>query len=242
MAAAEVYRDTSTHQASHGLKLVEQLKPQQGMKVLDLGCGTGYLASVWADRVGPTGRVIGVDPDASRIRLASEQYGDRDNLTFCKGSTEDFPQDEYDVVFSNCVLHWVEDKRTAFTNVYRNLRPGGRFGIIVAEVLMPILGRLTDMMREEQSKALYERLHYLPRSEYEDMAFSAGFGVELSVSLPRSMFVDAERMMSWWKGTSHGAFDTSFIDEPVLRKFREEHENKCIEASGPIVNMILVKL
>ena len=48
--------------------------------MLDLGCGTGYLASVLAQRVGPEGKVTGVDPDRERIRLAQEQYGTINNL------------------------------------------------------------------------------------------------------------------------------------------------------------------
>lgn len=243
MATAVLYRAISSHQASYGQKLIEQLKPvERGIKVLDLGCGTGGLSAVWADLVGPTGSVVGVDPDTSRLQLARKQYHDKNNLTFYEGSTDNFPQDEYDVVFCNCVLNWVKNKRAAFTNVYQNVRRGGRFAFVVPEILMPMLGRLTDMMREEHAKALYNRMEYLSRQEYEELARSVGFKVEHSVSLPRTLSLDTENLLAYWKGTSHGAFDTAFIDEPVLSMFKEEHEGKIIESNGPVINMILVKL
>jgi ubiquinone/menaquinone biosynthesis C-methylase UbiE len=48
-------------QKQAGLKLISQISIKEGSKILDLGCGTGYLASVLGERVGPQGKVIGVD-------------------------------------------------------------------------------------------------------------------------------------------------------------------------------------
>ena len=59
--------------------------------MLDLGCGTRNLSRVLAERVGPEGKVTGVDPDRERIQIAQEQYGNDSNLNFLVGSDEDFP-------------------------------------------------------------------------------------------------------------------------------------------------------
>jgi len=85
-SSALLYRQVSSLQTEDGLKLIDRLSPLEGSRVLDLGCGTGYLASVLAQRVGPEGKVTGVDPDRERIRLAREQYGTISNLQFLVGS------------------------------------------------------------------------------------------------------------------------------------------------------------
>ena len=242
MATAALYRDTSTHQTTQGKELIELLTPQKGMKVLDLGCGTGYLASIWADLVGTTGSVIGVDPDEGRIKLAVEKYSDRDNLKFCKGSTYDFPQQEYDVIFCNLVLHWVKDKDAAFANVHGNLRSGGRFSLVAVELMLPMFDEINDLMGEERSKELRDKWGWKPLQYYEELAYSAGFRVELSRSTARRMeFSDINALMEWWRGTTHGYFDEAHIEEPMLSAFKSKYGVKPIVVNWPFVVMILVK-
>ena len=71
---AQEYTEKSSMQEEDSLRLIRQLCPQEGMKVLDLGCGTGYLSKVLAERVGLRGKVVAVDPDKERLRIAKETY------------------------------------------------------------------------------------------------------------------------------------------------------------------------
>ena len=73
-----------------GTTLIDLLSPTEKSKVLDLGCGTGYLSKVLGERVSPGGEVIGVDPDKARIKVAKEKYASR-NVVFFEGSTAEFP-------------------------------------------------------------------------------------------------------------------------------------------------------
>ena len=66
---AKGYRDISDRQNQCGLKLLGEISLTPGGVVLDMGCGSGYLASVLAEHVGPAGRVIAVDPDAGRVKV-----------------------------------------------------------------------------------------------------------------------------------------------------------------------------
>ena len=119
----------------------------EGEVVVDLGSGPGRDALQAARAVGPTGRVIGVDITPEMIesaRAAAEQSGIW-NVEFRLGDIEGLPlaDGSTDVVISNCVLSLVPDKRKAFAETFRVLRPGGRLIVndIVAETTMPEAAR-----------------------------------------------------------------------------------------------------
>jgi SAM-dependent methyltransferase len=104
-----------------------------GETVLDLGSGAGFDCILAARRVGPTGRVIGVDmTDAmlEKARANAEKTG-LSNIEFRKGEIESLPIDDasVDVVISNCVLNLVPDKDRAFAEIYRVLKPAGRLAV-----------------------------------------------------------------------------------------------------------------
>ena len=106
--------------------------PQAGDAILDLGCGTGELSAYLAELVGPKGKVIGVDPDKERIKLAQDSYSEIQNLSFVEGSASNFPgigSASYDIIFSNYVIHWIPDKRQIFRNMYESLKAGGKIAI-----------------------------------------------------------------------------------------------------------------
>jgi len=106
---------------------------QPGETVLDLGSGAGFDAFLAAARVGPTGRVIGVDmtPEMVAQAQANAAKGDYANVEFRLGDIESMPVESHsvDLVISNCVLNLVPDKDQAFREIVRVLRPGGRVAI-----------------------------------------------------------------------------------------------------------------
>ena len=126
---AETYDRVSDLQFESGKRLVERLGVERGLRVLDVGCGTGRLAHWIAARVGPTGGAIGIDPVAQRIDVARARGG---TATFEIGQAEElgaFADASFDVVCMSSVLHWVSDKARALAEVHRILRPGGRLGV-----------------------------------------------------------------------------------------------------------------
>ncbi|HEU4647179.1 MAG TPA: methyltransferase domain-containing protein [Burkholderiales bacterium] len=106
------------------------LRPlERGERVVDAGSGAGFDCFIAARQVGPGGRVIGVDmlPDMlARSRAAAVQMG-LDNVEFREGLIEEMPVEDgwADVVMSNGVINLCADKRGAFQEIQRVLRPGG---------------------------------------------------------------------------------------------------------------------
>jgi SAM-dependent methyltransferase len=130
---SEVYDRAGHRQFAHGKALVAELAIAPGEHVLDVGCGTGVLAAHVAELVGPTGRVIGIDPLHARIEIASRRAAD--HVSFQLGRAENlaaFDDESFDVVYLNNVLHWVNEPRLALAEAHRVLRPGGRLGICTA--------------------------------------------------------------------------------------------------------------
>lgn len=116
---------------------------EPGQTVLDLGSGAGNDAFVARAIVGEAGHVIGVDMTEAMIAKARANAEKRGftNVEFRLGEIEALPveADTVDVVVSNCVLNLVPDKRQAFAEIFRVLRPGGHFSIsdIVSEGEVP---------------------------------------------------------------------------------------------------------
>lgn len=104
-----------------------------GETVLDLGSGAGVDVFLAAKTVGPEGRVIGIDMTPAMIERASANAARAGitNVEFRLGEIEAMPvaADSVDLILSNCVINLVPDKEKAFAEVWRVLKPGGRFCI-----------------------------------------------------------------------------------------------------------------
>jgi SAM-dependent methyltransferase len=105
-------------------------KLEAGEKVVDAGSGAGFDCFIAAGQVGPRGKVVGIDmlPEMLEKSRASACAMCLGNLEFREGLIEEMPIEDgwADVVISNGVINLCADKKRAFQEIWRVLRPGGR--------------------------------------------------------------------------------------------------------------------
>ena len=146
-----------------------------GDTVLDLGSGAGNDCFVARHETGADGRVIGVDFTPEMVAKARENAGRLgfQNVEFRQGDIEELPVSDgmIDVVVSNCVLNLVPDKRKAFSEVMRVLRPGGHFSI--SDVVLA--GELPEAIREAAEMYAGCVSGALQESEYLGIIHELGF-------------------------------------------------------------------
>lgn len=148
---------------------------REGETVLDLGSGGGIDVLLSARRVGPAGKVYGLDmtDEMLALALANQAKAGAENVEFLKGYIEaiPLPANVVDVVISNCVINLAADKDAVFGEMFRVLRPGGRIGIsdVVAD------DALSPEERAERGSFVGCIAGALSFAEYEIGLKAAGF-------------------------------------------------------------------
>jgi SAM-dependent methyltransferase len=135
-SAAEIYQEffvPALFQPWTG-PVVDAAGVQTGQQVLDVACGTGVLARTAADRVGPTGTVVGLDVNAGMLAVAEREAP---HLEWQAGPAEELPfdNDSFDAVVSQFGLMFFADKCAALKEMARVLRPGRRLAVAVWDSL-----------------------------------------------------------------------------------------------------------
>jgi trans-aconitate methyltransferase len=178
---AEVYRRNARFVSDLGMPVVELLDPQPGERILDLGCGDGVLTRTLEDM---GCELIGID---SSPELVDAALALGVNVTVKDATEMDFAE-EFDAVFSNAVLHWIKDADRVIQNVFRALRPGGRFvaecgGHKCVEAIHTALVAELEMRGYDGWAA--SPWYFPAADEYGDRLTRAGFAVKYIAVIPR---------------------------------------------------------
>ena len=118
----ELYENKHSFVSNLATDLLELLSPQSGEKILDLGCGTGHLTYKITTK---GAKVVGIDNAPNMIEKANRCYPD---IQFLVGDGVNMAvKEKFDAVFSNAALHWIKEPKKVIGNIWRVLKPGGRF-------------------------------------------------------------------------------------------------------------------
>ena len=245
MLQATTYKSISAIQRRDGSKLIFSITGSipESAQALDLGCGTGNLTSMLAEHVGPKGSVLGIDPDSERIKIARKTYC-AENLKFAEANSDNFPADaeQYDIVFSNYVIHWIKDKQAVFKRIYSSLKPGGIFCFISVANHHRYLDELQNMMCPKQRALVYNSLHFEPEERYCHYAETAKFSIESKKSFATAgEFDSVDGLIDFWFAVTHGAFDPNEADQTELNKFKRQFGNSPVTLTG-LANVVLMIL
>jgi arsenite methyltransferase len=155
---------------------IDHLRLQAGESVLDLGSGGGLDAFLAADRVGPTGHVVGVDMTPAMVERAraSAKKAGLSNVSFREGRLEALPVADasVDAVTSNCVINLVPDKGAVFQEVARVLKPGGR--LVISDIVLD--GDLPEKLGKDLLAYVGCVSGAMPRGQYFGLLEDAGLG------------------------------------------------------------------
>ena len=207
---------------------VAMAKIKDGETVLDMGSGAGLDCFLASTRVGPGGKVIGVDMTTEMVEKARAQArkGGYTNIDFRQGDLENMPvADDYvDVVLSNCVINLVPNKTRAFKEAFRVLKPGGR--LAVSDIVL--IKELPDFVRSSTEAYIGCLAGAVMKDDYLGTIRSVGFQdikVEDESSFPIECLVDSS--------SGPGLLEASNVSADDLKKASESVSSIKISAAKP---------
>jgi trans-aconitate methyltransferase len=195
---AELYDQNHAFVYQYGESVLELLGVKPGERILDLGCGTGYLTQQIND-LGAD--VVGIDYSPEMIQKAKENHPE---ISFNVADASRFSFTEpFDAIFSNAVLHWVKNHDTMMKSVYHSLKPGGRF---VAEfggkgnVQQLIAATKTVLLNHGYTKQAETQVWRFPGlGEYTNELEQHGFRVTFAVHFDRpTALQDGDEGVAKW--------------------------------------------
>ncbi|MFJ7726096.1 class I SAM-dependent methyltransferase [Neobacillus sp. NPDC097160] len=231
---ANLYDEKHSFVSHFGEDLVELLAPKKDEKILDLGCGTGDLAS----RLHQMGvKILGIDKSENMVRQAQIKYPGipfqvQDAMTMSI-------QDEFDAVFSNATLHWVKSPKQAIQGIYDALIKGGRFVAefggkgnvqIITDEIIHQLGEFGIAFKPEQFPWYYPSI-----GEYSTLMEQVGFRVTFARHFDRpTPLIGENGLRNWIEMFAVSLFEgvTTEIQELVINKVEETLKSVLFKKSG----------
>ncbi|OPY77436.1 MAG: Trans-aconitate 2-methyltransferase [Syntrophorhabdus sp. PtaU1.Bin153] len=236
---AEDYYKNSSEQQKWGFELLDKLSLKGNERVLDLGCGDGRITAQIARRVAQ-GSVLGFDKSERMVAFARSHFPEDHfpNLTFSIKDARDMDfNQEFDVVFSNAVLHWIHEPMVVLRGIKRSLKPGGR---VIAQMggkgnAAEILSVLDSIVTRKEWSGYFTGLTapyaFCDAAEYSKWLGQAGLTVMRIESILKYMNHGGKEGLSAWIRTTWLPYTTR-VPEGLRSAFIDEVAERYIAAQG----------
>ena len=172
----EHYKNHARSQEIAALKIIDRISFRGDERVLDIGCGTGNITKVLAEKV-KHGDVIGIDSSEKMIQQALADYQTIENLDFQMANAGSFEfEKKFDLIVSFFALHWVKDHAKVIENVKRSLKDGGKICFLMISGGGPTRGKVfqRDPWKSEISN-LEDRFVVIMDEDYNQLLDKFGF-------------------------------------------------------------------
>lgn len=220
----KLYDGNFSFVSKYGIGLIDLLAPKKGEKILDLGCGTGDLTNAIYER---DADILGVDKSENMVEQAAEKYP---HIAFLvQDATQLEFDDEFDAVFSNAALHWIQPPFQVLGGIYRCLKKGGRF---VAEFGgKGNVETITNEIIHQMKKAGFDIKKvkfpwYFPSiGEYSTLMEKAGFRVVFAWHYDRPTLLEGENGLGNWIRMFAGQMFHGFSEEEKIEIVNKVERN-----------------
>jgi trans-aconitate methyltransferase len=206
------YAEHSSAQYKWGKDLLELLSLNGNEALLDIGCGDGKITELISKKL-IQGKVVGIDKSKDMIRFAKQKYtNDKfSNLTFRVSDACNFLfENEFDVIYSNAALHWIEDQASVLKNAYNSLKKNGRilFQMGGKGNLNEMFEIITLTLKNDKWKEYFSGFEFpyffYSDSEYSEFLLKANFIIDKIELIPRIMtHENANGLAGWIRTTWH---------------------------------------
>ena len=214
---SDKYAKDAAFVSALGTDVVTLLDPKPGEKILDLGCGDGTLAK---QIIAQGATVTGIDASEDMVKAALALGI---NAHCISGEQLSFDED-FDAVFSNAALHWMQDYHAVVAGVYRALKPGGRF---IAEFgghgnVQAITNAMARVYSRHPDWGAYKHPWFFPTDEYYAKVLrQQGFQINAITLFDRPTPLETG-IKQWLKLFAHHA--TGYLNETETEDFLTQVE------------------
>ncbi len=214
--------------------LVSMVEREPGMRVVDLGCGTGQLTAWLHGELGAS-ETLGIDAAETMLAQAAEHEGG--GVRFERGDIATFEaQQPYDLVFSNAALQWVEGHEQLIARVAAAVAPGGQLAVQVPandDHPSHVIARALAGGEFRDQLAGYERVFpVLTPVRYAELLHALGFErQQVRMQVYAHPLPETRAVIEWVRGSLLTPFRERLSAEDYAR-FLERYEHELLAAEG----------
>ena len=210
--------------------LVAAIRPKQVRRIIDLGCGPGNSTMVLADRW-PDAEVTGLDNAASMIDTARHEYPRQRWVVREIADWAANADEQFDLVFSNAALHWVDDHTWLYPRLVQHLLPGGALAVQIPADFDALPHQFMRELAPAEVKV--KEWHSHDPGFYYDVLSGHAATVDIWETVYQHVLPNADAIVEWYKGTGLRPFLEAISDESRREQFLSDFHQRVRQAYTP---------